>query len=134
MQESPAPGAHSREIPADIFSAARHLAHAETHLSIVWDAVAVWWPTVDEMSNLAYRRELQEPDLIRGCLTEEHEFYGVEHFIDPSRPPDSPDTFVHALEELAHALLDVDRHYPSERYLEKDREAFAKYEPRWKRR
>ena len=119
---------HSREIPADIAPAARHLAHAETYLSISWDGVAVWWPTVDEMSNLAYRLELQEPDLLRDYLTQEHEFCGVEHFTDPSRPPASTDTFVDALEKLDQAFLDAEQHYPSECYLEKEREAFAKYE------
>jgi hypothetical protein len=118
----------SRQIPADIASVARHLAQAETYLAIEWEQLSVWWPTVHEMSNLAYRQELQDPDLLRGYLTGEHEFFGVQHFLDPSCPPASPDTLIHALEKLDRALLDGERHSDSHHYLEKEREALADYE------
>jgi hypothetical protein len=118
----------SRVIPADIASVARHLAHAETYLAIEWEQLSVWWPTVDEMSNLAYRQELQEPDLLRDFLSGEHEFFRVQDFVDPSRPPASTDTFVHALEKLDQALLDGEQHCDSPHYLEEERKALAEYE------
>jgi hypothetical protein len=118
----------SRKIPAGIASVARHLAHAEKYLDIHFDALFTWWPTEDEMSNLEFKSGLCDPSLLRDYLAEEHEFFGVEQFTDPSQPPDRADTFVRALEDLLRAFDEGERNFTSEHYCEKEREAYAKYE------
>lgn len=118
----------SRKIPEGIASVARHLAHAEKYLEIHFDALSVWRPNEDEMSNLRFRSGLRDPSLLRDYLVEEHEFFGVEQFMDPSRPPAVPDSFVQALENLIRVLDERERNLTSQLYWEKEHEAFAKYE------
>jgi hypothetical protein len=117
----------SRKIPEGIGSVARHLAHAEKYLEIHFDALSVWWPNEDEMSNLEFRSGLRDPSLLHDYFLEEHDFLGVEQFIDPSRAPEVPDSFVRALEELLQAVEEGAKHSESQYYLNKESEAYATY-------
>jgi hypothetical protein len=78
-----------RELPVGLRAVARHLADAQRYLNITWGGLYVWWPSPEELGNLAYRRRFQSSTLLREFFDAERDLWRVSDFVS-GHPPQGP--------------------------------------------